>query len=114
MSLDCTVCHATMASPEPGYDPTPFCASCAFEMLSYAQDLAVDAFLNVDIHDADRAYVVVGEDTGPAIVDTRYGPWPLGEAYRRAKRYSVTGNLAGLLGRDAVEPNAGTAREEPK
>lgn len=88
MSVDCEVCNMTICATEDHEEAAEFCTRCAYEMLGFVQAIEVAGFVNVEVDSTQKAWVVIGKDVGPAIVDERFGPWSLGEAYRRAKEFA--------------------------
>lgn len=90
---DCEVCNGTMVAPTDIEEASPICNGCAQDMLMYASEFQIAAFLDLEVTSTGReAYIVVGEDTGPGIEYRNFGPFPLGDAFRRAKKYDETGD----------------------
>lgn len=69
------------------------------EMLGYAQSLYVidtpSRSLRVDVRDPSAAYVIRARH-GAGTEAHKHGPWPLREAFLRAKAYAADGDLKHL------------------
>lgn len=96
MAADCEVCNETMAAPEVDEEPSAICNGCAQDMLMYASEFQIAAFLDIEVRSTGQADILVGEDTGPGIEYQSFGPFSLGDAFRRAKKYDETGDAAWL------------------
>lgn len=86
MTRDCDACFTPYDVPDDLEDTTGVCNTCAQEMLECIDSMEVGG-VRVDVSSTERAWVIRFEDIGPALIDHRHGPWKLGEAFRRAKKY---------------------------